>query len=71
MEVIDAVELSSFEFMDKEPYHYMAFYKNTGSTYWCGYQAYPATDKEALIRSLHVLSGVEQVRIYKVRLPIG
>jgi hypothetical protein len=71
MEIHEEKELTSFEVPDKEPFHYMAFYRQENSSAWFTFSAFPTTDKASLLKCIYNLTGVEEVRIFKVRLPIG
>lgn len=71
MEISTEVEeLKSYEPLDTEPFHYVAFYRYIGSHVWFSINSYPLTDKQSLINTISGMKGIYQVRIYKTRLPI-
>lgn len=63
-------ELKSYEPLDNEPFHYVAFYKYIDCNSWGTISNYPMTDKQSLINTISGMKGVDQARIYKTRLPI-
>lgn len=66
----EEVEIKSYEVPDPEPFHYIAAIKNDFG--WSFTYNYPSTDKEKLLEMIRTYWGAcKEVRILKVRLPIG
>lgn len=66
------IEITSFEPVDKEPFHYYAAVRSNNSPAWFFTYTYPPTDKQALLNNLaQYWSNYDEARIMKVRLPLA
>jgi len=66
----EEVEIKSYEVPDPEPFHYIAALRNEYG--WVFNSTHPYTDKEFLIQQIRTYwPNCKEVRILKVRLPIG